>query len=413
MSGNEHPLSTLPEPLRGMDLDSFAERTVKIRMPDIARRTLLENDFPAQIVDKLNALIDEIPDGLIRPIQDPGAPDMLDWETYTAPYVRQNWLEVPWFFGENYFYRRILEATGYFQPGPWRGRDPYAQQKQSGLETSQQATQALIQNLERALEAGWERRSFLRLLNADVWGNQADLSLWPAGEGEGPAHAEDVQREHLLVDDALAITDHVGKMRNRSGRVDFLVDNAGFELVSDLCLADYLLSGTSSFTVRLELKSHPTFVSDAMSKDVLEAVAFLKGSAEGVVSRFASRLEGHLQNGRLELREDYFWTSPLEAWKMPKHIGQELEQAALVISKGDAQYRRLLGDRHWPFTTPLDTILSYFPSPLVVLRASKSEVMAGIESSLVKRLFQEDPEWLYNGRWGLIQLFNPPASRTS
>lgn len=407
MTENRYPSAALPEPLRGSDPDSFAERTVKNRMPEIARRTLSENEFPAQISANLKSLINEIPFGKIRPLQDPGAPDLPDWEAYAAPHLGRNWLEIPWFFVEHYFYRRIVEATGYFQPGSWGGRDPYAYQKQAGLEASQQPTQALVQNLDRALESGWERKSFLRLLNADLWGNQADLSLWPAGESDGPSHAEEVQREHLLVDDALTITQVFGDLRSRPGRVDFLVDNAGFELVSDLCLADYLLSTTPSFTVRLELKPHPTFVSDAMPKDVLETVAFLGDSTDRAVKGFASRLQTHLQRGRLQMREDFFWTSPLESWKMPPDLQVEMEKAALVISKGDAQYRRLLGDRNWPFSTPLDSILSYFPTRLVILRAAKSEVIAGIEPVLTGRLFKEDPEWLYNGRWGLIQFFQP------
>jgi uncharacterized protein with ATP-grasp and redox domains len=405
MTGNGHPLNNLPNSLRGSDPNSFAERTIKVRLPDIARRTILENDFPKQTVAELQALIDDMPFGSIRHIEDPGAPDLAAWEACALPYLGRNWLDIPWFFCEHYFYRRIVEATGYFQPGPWGGRDPFAYQKQSGLGTSHQETLALVQNLERALDTGWERRSFLRLLNADLWGNQADLSIWPVGENNSPAHAEEVQREHLLVDDALVITVVIGEMRDRPGRVDFLVDNAGFELVSDLCLADYLLSTTPSFSVRLELKPHPTFVSDAMAKDVLETVALLGESRNPVVSRFADRIQAHLQSGRLELREDYFWTSPLESWKMPPDLRQELGRATLVISKGDAQYRRLLGDRHWPYTTPLNKVLSYFPSPLVILRASKSNVMAGIQPGLADKINQLDPEWLYNGRWGLIQLF--------
>jgi hypothetical protein len=132
MTGLDQPPSTFPEPLRGSDPESFAQRTVKVRMPDIARRTLAENDFPDEIALELQALIDEMPDGLIRPINDPGAPDLAAWDVYTAPYLGQDWLQIPWFFGEHYFYRRIVEATGYFQPGPWRARDPYASQKQAG-----------------------------------------------------------------------------------------------------------------------------------------------------------------------------------------------------------------------------------------------------------------------------------------
>jgi hypothetical protein len=49
MTGLDQPLSTFPEPLRGSDPESFAQRTVTVRMPDIARRTLAENDFPDEI----------------------------------------------------------------------------------------------------------------------------------------------------------------------------------------------------------------------------------------------------------------------------------------------------------------------------------------------------------------------------
>jgi hypothetical protein len=192
-------------------------------------------------------------------------------------------------------------------------------------------------------------------------------------------------------------------------RVDFLVDNAGFELAADLCLADYLLNVIPDGCVRQHLKSHPTFVSDALVKDVLGTVDFLKRSSETGLATFAERLEGHLQSGRLQLKQDFFWTSPLEAWNMQPDLKRELGEAALVISKGDAQYRRLLGDRHWPYSTPLEKIVSYFPTSLVILRASKSEVMAGLKPGQAEELFQTDPEWMYNGRWGLIQLWQPPA----
>jgi len=52
------------------------------------------------------------------------------------------------------------------------------------------------------------------------------------------------------------------------------VDNAGFELVTDLCLADFLVTSGIASSVVFHLKSHPTFVSDAMSKDVMDTVDY-------------------------------------------------------------------------------------------------------------------------------------------
>ena len=51
-----------------------------------------------------------------------------------APYQGQNWLSAPWFVVETWFFRRILEATGYFQPGSGQGIDPYGPQKEAGLD---------------------------------------------------------------------------------------------------------------------------------------------------------------------------------------------------------------------------------------------------------------------------------------
>jgi len=88
---------------------------------------------------------------------------------------------------------------------------------------------------------------------------------------------------------------------------------------------------------------------------------------------------------------------------MPASLRRKLSEADLLISKGDANYRRLLGDRHWPFTTPFDDIVGYLPAPLLALRTFKSEVAAGLHPEQVADLDKNDPDWLINGKWGVIQ----------
>jgi hypothetical protein len=56
------------------------------------------------------------------------------------------------------------------------------------------------------------------------------------------------------------------------GNIDIIVDNAGFELVSDLALADHLVSSGVAKAVTFRLKGHPTFVSDALGKDLRDTV---------------------------------------------------------------------------------------------------------------------------------------------
>ena len=84
-------------------------------------------------------------------------------------------------------------------------------------------------------------------------------------------------------------------------------------------------------------------------------------------------------------------------------LREELSKASYIISKGDANYRRLLGDRHWPFETPFKDIVSYMPSPVVALRALKSEVACGLAPGQAEKTADQDPDWLINGKWGVVQ----------
>ena len=405
------PLYPIPPPLRGSEFGSFTQYTVAVRMPAIARRVVDENNFPPATETRLEALIAELPQGFIRPLTDTDAPDAADWQRYVAPYEGQNWLQVPWFFSETYFYRRILEATGYFEPGPGRGVDPFAYQKAEGLNQSWARIRQLSGRVNEALaDKGWNDQVFAELLAVDLWGNQADLSVWPADQEDQPSHLDaEAQQAHLLVNDTAAVFDYLTASRMAETRVDFIIDNAGFELIGDFCLADYLLSSEAATTIHFHLKTHPTFVSDAMVKDVDETIAALL--LDGEAAALGQRLRRHVDSDRLQLRQHPFWTSPLPLWQMPDDLYEELGRPALVINKGDANYRRALADSHWAHTTPFAAIVAYFPAPILFLRTLKSEIMAGLQPGRPEALIRRDPDWLTNGKWGVIQAALQKRSR--
>ncbi len=377
------PALPLPPPLRGADPDSFARDTVLRRLPAIAGRVLTENRLDHQAARAVAGLAAEIPFTPLRPLADDAAPDLALWRSYLAPYAGQDWLAVPWFLAETYFYRRILEAIGYFRPrsGAY-GRDPYARQKRLGLEHTSLAG---LSDEPLPLDAA---------LRGALWGNQADLSLWPADAGDGPGDAT------LLADDGPAVLAHLDALIARSATVDVVLDNAGAELVHDLLLADALLA--RGLRVRLHPKAHPTFVSDATAGDARDTVAWL-AERPGPVARAAERLIAALATSRLTLHDDWFWTSPLAGWEMPETLFDFLATSGLLISKGDANYRRWLGDRHWPADTPLEAVLGYAPAPLLLLRTCKSEVAIGLDQARVAAARARDPQWMINGRWGLAQ----------
>ena len=97
--------------------------------------------------------------------------------------------------------------------------------------------------------------------------------------------------------------------------------------------------------------------------------------------------------------------------QMPPCLHGELAQAALVLLKGDVNYRRLLDDLHWPNTTRMEDVTAYFPAPFVTLRTLKGEIMVGLKPGQAEALQAEDPAWLINGKRGVIQLVSTDGGR--
>lgn len=372
------------------EVGSFARHTIEHRLAPIVRLVITENDYPPAIVQNLENLIAEIPEGSIRPLKDDGGPDVRDWQGYIEGFIGKNWLNLPFYWAEAYFYRRILETTDYFT----NGIDPFALQKTRALEIA----------LETLRSGSPEIKDFPALLYLSLWGNRADLSLWPVGgEESGPSSIERDDSD-LLVDDTARVTESIARFRGE--RIDVILDNAGLELIRDLQAIDFLFSSGVAEKITLHLKAHPTFVSDAMSKDVATTLESLANDSDASVSALGNRLRERAIDGRLKYRPDFFWNSPRHFSEMPDRLREELSLSRLVIIKGDANYRRLLGELHRPFTTPLKAIASYFPAPFVALRSLKSEIVAGLQPSQVEELNREDPRWLIDGRKGVIQYAN-------
>jgi len=120
-----------PPPM--MTSESFARYTVLHRVPSLVEDVIAENEYPPEIVTSLHALRGEITNRPLAPLAE-NAPDVTAWNQAWETYRGCTWLEIPWYFAESYFYRRLLEATRYFQPGEWQGHDPFEARKQQVLE---------------------------------------------------------------------------------------------------------------------------------------------------------------------------------------------------------------------------------------------------------------------------------------
>jgi hypothetical protein len=158
--------------------------------------------------------------------------------------------------------------------------------------------------------------------------------------------------------------------------------------------------------VVLHLKVHPAFVSDAMAVDV---VRFLEEGGEHYPAGSApraclDRLEKAREQGELELAPHPYFNGPLSLWQLPLELERRFQGACLVVLKGDAHYRRALGDAIWPPATPFAQATRYFPAPLLALRTLKSDPIVGLAEGQAERLDVEDPSWRVNARRAVASL---------
>jgi hypothetical protein len=371
-----------PPPLRTDESNAFAHYSMTVRVPKILDDVRDENaDYPKAVLDAVARLRDDIRGDARVPSLGFPAPDAHEWPELGA----RTWLRTEWFFAENYLYRSLMAAVRYWE----RGRDPFAPVKRREL-----ASEALWQGVEAvALHAAKGDELVHALLDLSLWGNRVDLSY-----AVGTAFGRAGQSHDLLCDDRDRA---VAELCQPGGDVHLVADNTGSELSMDLALADVLMSGARA-RVSLHVKMHPVFVSDATVVDVWNLVLAMRARG-GPCGALGTRLERAFDAGQLRVLPDFYWNGPRFLWDRPPRIAEELDRATMVVFKGDANYRRVIGDALWAPDASLGAATRYFPAPLLFLRTMKSDAVVGLPAGLAERLDTVDHEWRVNARRGLIQ----------
>lgn len=379
------------QPIRTDSSNAFAHRTMKVRVPAILREvSALNPDYSSAVHGAIDGLARQLEDNALIPMCDTTPPAADDWADAHSQRAGETWGGTDWFYAETFIYRHLMDAINWWTTR----RDPFAPKKRE-----EEMSPALWGTLEQALSLDPEPMDAkLRdLLALDLWGNRVDLSYmigttftqtaddWAADEREAVV-------SHLLAGDG-------------TGSVHLITDNYGTELATDLALIDGLLDGVVERVV-MHVKAHPTYVSDATQSDVMDFIALLSEDRRPIFSALADRLNAARIDGRLIIQPDFFWNSSRFLFDMSPSIRQTLSSAALIIVKGDANYRRITGDTLYPTTTPFAEVLSYAPAPLCALRTFKSDPVIGLQPGQAEGYQQIDPEWRINGRRGVIQ-FKP------
>ncbi|MFJ4471800.1 damage-control phosphatase ARMT1 family protein [Streptomyces sp. NPDC089424] len=391
---------TAPAPvILGNASGSFPHSVLAERHPAIIRQVCASLPYGPERRRALDALLDSCTAGVLEPLP-ADAPDRDRWAAWgLTGYAGQSWFDVPWLWSESYFYRALLEAVGYFTPGPDQGIDPFRPVKLAELDAP--ATDEELAALDD-LKSRTAAERGQALLHGSLWGNRADLGFRLSAGGDTPAAASG-----LVADDSETLWSLLPE--SGTGTLCLIADNAGRELVPDLLLLAHLLAEGRLERAVLHVKPHPYYVSDATPADVLDALRRLT-AAPGEAGAYGRRLWSAVTDGRLTVRAHPFSCAPLPYAEMPGDLRAELAEATLTVLKGDLNYRRLVGDRRWPATTPFAEVTDYFPGPVAALRTLKSEVVCGLDAGTEAALVAaEGQRWRTGGTHALIQVNAAPG----
>ncbi|KAJ3326664.1 hypothetical protein HDU76_012739 [Blyttiomyces sp. JEL0837] len=317
----------------------------------------------------------------------------------------------------------------------WRSHDPFLRQKKDAFRDTFDSVVMLSEKLQMLLNSVEELDIVVReLLLLSLWGNATDLSMFAGlSEDERKNMKAGTGEENIISNDLDVAVELVRGLKD--ARVDFVLDNSGFELYSDLLLADYLYQKGHVSTSVFHCKTIPWFVSDTMIPDLtwtLEALSnpssFIPSStlskipASGLASitALASRWKSYFESGVWSLVSDPFWCSwwatrdlPDAAPALWKSIIAPLSTppSSLLIFKGDLNYRKLTYDCRFPSTTPFkeaigEELLKGEGSPAILaLRTCKADVCVGLKEGLEAELDAKEGGngWRFSGKYAVVQ----------
>ncbi|MGI5458943.1 damage-control phosphatase ARMT1 family protein [Streptomyces sp. CA-249302] len=379
----------------GNEPGSFPFSVLAERHPAIIRQVREAFPYGPDRHRALDALLENCTKGTIEPLP-ADAHDRDRWAEWgLAAYTGRSWYDIPWLWSESWFYRQLLDAVGYFTPGPWQGIDPFRPFKLAELDAPETDEELKALDDLTDLPAADRARA---LLHGSLWGNRADLGFRLSDASADTKEAA----PGLVADDS----DTLWSLLPPAGTatLHLIADNAGRELVPDLLLVAHLLDHGHVERAVLHVKPYPYYVSDATTADVVDALRRLT-SAPGAAASYGRTLWSAATDGRLTIRAHPFTAAPLPFADLPADLRADLATATLTIVKGDLNYRRLVGDHRWPPTTPFADVTAHLPGPVAALRTLKSDVITGLaeetESALVAA---EGQSWRTGGTHALIQV---------
>lgn len=408
---------------------------------DTAPQDTKHHSQGAEIVKLLQDLKKDIEsDGVILGFEDDST---LVHQSYNAELKGKNytWLTGPWLVLENYLYRAINEF--FVTRSEWFNYDIFDNLKSDSFNESvhgvtELATRyyQLVEKLNSKVEIDEEslKLLFFEFAEISLWGNATDLSLLATATLEDiksiqGAKARKDSEDKILTNDLDQAWEELRSTKKPLKRVDFVLDNSGFELYTDLIFGLFLIDLKLADQIVLHTKDIPWMVSDVNIKDFYKLLSLLRDDTVFKEHRkeldfLINKIEFLNNNGSILLRTSPFWTldhdfhkiSPSETKFGGAQVYHDLLESSLVIFKGDMNYRKLTGDRRWPSTTPfVDSIGALASEGLKVLalRTVKADVILSLKEGIYEQVTNEWGKsnenklgWLSSGKYAVISFSN-------
>ncbi|KAF8588114.1 DUF89-domain-containing protein [Ramaria rubella] len=423
---------------RGYHEYSFAHATMGVRLPTILGKaindaiqtlnTLSDEDEVVDLVaciDRMGELMEDLSENhKLRPIIDDGEGDVALWNKEIAKFFQgKDFMNAPWLFAEAYKYRRLHECFSISKS--WKNYDVFKRQKCDTFSRSSDAVFELsmrfvepythVKDLSEEQKLEKQRLMFLELTQVCLWGNSTDLSLLINMTEEQIKSLQSTGGDHLAATEKNILGNHLPELWEtvkdmKGGRIDFVLDNAGFELYCDCVYADYLIQSGLASQVRFHGKRFAWFVSDVTHMDwqwLLNSMVYdqLFPLGSKVELESLRRLGGGRCHAQYE-KEGKWWDLHKEAPDLFLH----LSRSDLVIFKGDLNHRKLTYDCAAPASTPFDIAIGPMANSagapkICSLRTIKSDVVVGLPSNtLAEKLDKEEPGWKISGKYAVVLL---------
>nr|CAH7749688.1 unnamed protein product [Callosobruchus chinensis] len=407
---------------------SFAYHTVLNRIPIILTNIidgLVENkakivqEYGIEAAEDLKTVIGELSElkyevqmnHQLKPLTST-APDATIYNEYIAQQANTEspptHFHTIWLLTECYMYRRIAQT--FENTTALKEYDLFRASKEESFKSAIQLIRKMAKHLTNLLSESLEpsKEEFIALLKLNLWGNKCDLSISLGKIADNSALFDTAKLDdHILSDHSEDIWEDVSDTAGPSNMVAIVFDNVGYEVFTDLCLADYIISTKMADTVMLYVKTIPWFISDVMMHDLHWMLHQMKKLDDKYIKPLGERWSEYIEDGTWKVIESDFWTLPFDYTHMKKvdpDLYDELGRCKVVFFKGDLNYRKLFGEKNWNPSTLVETGLQGFhPSRLAILRTIKSDVVCGLPEGIAETIEEQDPKWMERGDWGLIQ----------